>query len=70
MHATSMCITEAIKFLLLKGTDKFLLNKAEKDTLDITLNVGHYETSMLITVKPLVTSGILDTDIRIIHKAE
>ena len=70
MHTASMGMTEAVKFILLKGADKFLLNKDEKDTLDIALNAGHYETAMLITEKPLVTSGILDTDIHIIHKAE
>ena len=70
MYAASMGMTEAVKFILWKGADMFLLNKDGKDTLDMALNAGHYETAMLITDKPLVTSGILDTDIHIIHKDE
>ena len=70
MYAASMGMNEAMKFILWKGGDMFLLNKDRKDTLGLALNAGHYETAMLITDKSLVTSGILDTNIHIIHKVD
>ena len=63
MYAASMGMTEEVKYILRKGGEIHMVNKDGKDALDMALNAGHYETTMLMTDKSLVISGILNAHI-------
>ena len=68
MFAASMGMVEEVKYILQKGGDISMVNKAGKDALDMALDAGQYEIAMLLTDGPSRISGILNAHIDVMYQ--